>query len=187
MTAQAALIERDRQVALDLLKPSDRDLQHGLELHADALVIESYGFSPRCAPDGDAVAEAVEAGASEAELQDITEDMRMTRCAVDAHERAEFEAAWEASGVTCILQNAGEEGQDPLRLMKRLARFTYVTDMMRDFISKAVTPDDILTAKANGKRCLYMTGNGVPLTQDWVSVEDELRYIRIFFQLGDFT
>ena len=26
--------------------------------------------------------------------------------------------------------------------------------------------------------------NGVPLPQDWVSVEEELRYIRVFFQLG---
>jgi membrane dipeptidase len=29
-----------------------------------------------------------------------------------------------------------------------------------------------------------MSGNGVPLSQDWVSVQEELRYIRIFFQLG---
>ena len=184
MATQADLIERDRQAALDLLRPSERDLEHGLELHADALVIESYGFSPRCAPDGAAVAAAIEAGGSEAELQDITEDMRMTRCVTDPAERTEFEAAWEASGVTCILQNAGEEGQDPTRLMKRLARYTYLTDMMREFISKAATPDDIVAAKAQGKHCLYMTGNGVPLTQDWVSVEDELRYVRVFFQLG---
>jgi membrane dipeptidase len=31
---------------------------------------------------------------------------------------------------------------------------------------------------------LYFTGNGVPLTQQWVSVWDELRYLKIFFQLG---
>ena len=29
-----------------------------------------------------------------------------------------------------------------------------------------------------------MTGNGVPLTQQWLSVEDELRYLRVFHQLG---
>ncbi len=184
MSAQRDTIERDRLVALGLLDPSDRDLQHGMELHADALVVESYGFSPRCAPDGDAVASAIEAGASEAELQDITEDMRMTRCVTDAREREEFQEAWEASGVTCVLQNAGEEGQDPLRLMKRLARYTYVTDMLAPFLSRAVTPSDIVQAKAAGQHCLYMTGNGVPLTQDWVSVEDELRYVRVFFQMG---
>ena len=58
MAGQFEVIARDRQVALDVLRPSDRDLQHGMELHADALVVESYGFSPRCAPDGDAVATA---------------------------------------------------------------------------------------------------------------------------------
>jgi membrane dipeptidase len=30
----------------------------------------------------------------------------------------------------------------------------------------------------------YLTGNGVPLTQQWVSVPDELRYLRVFYQLG---
>src|SRR5205807_1066666 len=60
----------------------------------------------------------------------------------------------------------------------------YLTDALRDFVGRAVTPDDIVAAKRAGKRCLYLTGNGVPLTQQWVSVEDELRYLPIFFQLG---
>jgi len=92
--------------------------------------------------------------------------------------------AWEAAGVTCIFQNAGEEGIAISRLLKRLARFTYVTDMMRDFVYKAVTPDDIVAAKKQNKHCLYFSGNGVPIPQDWVSVQEELRYIRVFFQLG---
>jgi membrane dipeptidase len=108
----------------------------------------------------------------------------MTRSVTSPAERAEFQEAWKASGVTCIFQNCGEESQDPLVLLKRLARFTYVTDMMRDFVQKAVGPDDIVAAKKQNKQCLYFTGNGVPLTQAWVSVEDELRYVRVFFQLG---
>ena len=90
------------------------------------------------------------------------------------------------AGIRCDLcfQNAGQEGQDPMRLIKRLARFTYVTDMMRGFVAKASTPQDVVSAKKEGRHCLYMTGNGVPLTQQWVSVPDELRYMRIFFQLG---
>src|SRR5690606_1848362 len=55
---------------------------------------------------------------------------------------------------------------------------------LRSEVSKAATPDDVVTAKSQGKRCLYLTGNGVPLTQQWISVPDELRYLRIFFQLG---
>ncbi|MEW4529061.1 membrane dipeptidase [Maioricimonas sp. JC845] len=177
-------IEQYRQVALDILKPSKRDLEYGLALHRESLVFDAYGFAPRAALDGAALAAAIDAGASDVEVQDLREEMSMTRYVHDAAERAEFEQAWEAAGVTCIFQNAGEEGQDPLRLIKRLARFTYATDHLPDFMAKAATPDDIEAAWKEGRHCLYLTGNGVPLTQQWVSTHDELRYVRIFFQLG---
>jgi len=172
------------QVGLDILKPSKRDLEHGLELHASSLVCESYGFAPHAAVDGDVVADAVEAGASAAELEEMKECMMMTRVATEAHEREEFMEAWDTAGVTCIFQNAGQESQAPLTLVKRLAHFTYVADLLRDFSFRAATPDDIVAAKEQGKHCFYMTMNGVPLAQQWVSVEEELTYIKIFFHLG---
>ena len=178
------VIEKARQSALNILKPSKKDLEHGLELHRQSLVFDGYGFSPRCAIDGERMKKAIEAKASGIELQDMSEDMGMTNCVGNQAERKEFEQAWEAAGVACIFQNAGEEGQDPMRLVKRLARFTYLTDMMKDFIVKAATPDEVEEAWKAGKRSLYLTGNGIPITQAWVSVPDELRYIRVFFQLG---
>lgn len=177
-------IQKARDAALAVLKPSARDLQHGLELHADAIVFDAYGFSPRAAMDGEALKAAVMAGASDAELEDLREDMSMTRAITSAEEQREYREGWLASGVTGLFQNAGQECQDPMRLLKRLARFTYTTDMLRDFVSKAVTPADVEAAKRDGKRCLYLTGNGVPLTQDWISIPDELRYLKIFYQLG---
>jgi len=177
-------VRRAWDIALARLAPTQAQLQHGLELHADAVVFDAYGFSPRAALDGDLLACEMEAGASDLELQDLGEEMTMTRAARDDAECAEFQAAWEQSGVTCIFQNAGEEGQDPIRMMKRLARFTYVTDFMSDFIRKAVVPEDIAAAKAAGKRALYFTANGVAQPQQWTSVEEELGLIRIFFQLG---
>ncbi len=179
-----AWIQEARQVALKQLKPTPKQLEHGLELHAASLVFDSYGFSPRVAVDGDALRKAVEAGASDIEVQDLREQMSMTRAATNAAERAEFEQAWEASGVTCIFQNAGEEGQAVMRLIKRLAHFTFLTDHMPEFLPKAVTPEDIVAAKKAGRHCLYFTGNGVPLVEQWVSIEDEMRYIRIFYELG---
>lgn len=172
------------QAGLESLKPSQAELERGLGLHAEALVFDCYGFAPRCAVDGDAIAKATVDGASDEELQDLREDMSMTRCVVNEQERAEFELAWQAAGVTCIFQNAGEEGQDPLRLLKRLGRFTYLTDHLRDFLFKAVGPGNIETAQRAGKHCLYLTGNGVPLAGEFDSVPDELRYVRLFFQLG---
>ena len=177
-------IEKARKAALDVLQPTPQQLQHGLELHAASVVFESYGFSPRSAIDGEAFCKAIESKATTLELQDLREDMSMTRCVTSPAERDEYMEAWRASGVTCIFQNAGEECQSPLRLLKRLARYTYVTDHLRDFVCKAVGPDDVPAAKKAGKHCLYMSGNAVPLTQEWLSIEDELQQIRVFFELG---
>ncbi len=178
------VIQKAREAGLDVLKPSSKDLEHGLELHAHSLVFESYGFAPRAAPDGDQIRQAIEAGASETELNDLREELPMIRSATDERERIEFLEAFRAAGVTCIFQNAGEEGNEPLRLLKRLARFTYATDLLRDQVFKAATPDDIVAAKQQGRRCLYFTGNGVPLRQQWNNVRDELGLIRAFQQLG---
>ncbi len=159
-------------------------MQHGLELHYQSLVFDTYAFAPRAALDGEALAKAADEGASDTELQDLQEEMAMTRAGTVPEERAELAEAFRCAGVTCIFQKAGEEGQDPLRLIKRLARFTYLTDTARDVLMRAATPDDIKTAHRVGKHCLYLTGNGVPLAQQWNSVEDELAYVRVFFQLG---
>lgn len=177
-------IEEARRAALDVLKPSQRNLEHGLELHAQSLVFESYGFSPSGAVDNDAFAKAIEGGASNQELNDLREEMTMTRHVTDPALQAEYKEAWEASGVTCVFQNAGEENQAALRILRRLARFTYVTDMLRDFVAKAATPDDVLTAKKRGRHCLYFSANAVPLQEQWVDAKNELELIRVFFQLG---
>ena len=177
-------IQKNRDIALSLLKPSAKELAHGYELHASSLVFESYGFAPRAALDGEKYAAFAEGGATDAELVDLREEMSMTRQATDAREKEEFLAAFRAAGVTCIFQNTGEEGSDPMRLIKRLSRFTHATGLMPGDCPKAVTPDEIVAAKKAARHCLYFTTNGVPLRQEWESVRDELRNIRLFFQLG---
>lgn len=177
-------IKSDFEFAKNILKPTQKQLEHGLELHRNSLVIESYGFMPRASLDGDKMASAIHSGASSLEIQEMNEEMIMTRFINNPKEREEFENAWKASGVTCIFQNAGEEGNEVKRLLKRLAHFTYATDKMSDIVSRAVTPQDILKAKKENRHALYFSGNGVPLPQEWISVEDELKYINIFFQLG---
>jgi membrane dipeptidase len=173
-----------REAALRMLDPSAKDLEHGLDLHAHSLVFDVYGFAPRAALDPEALRKAEDAGASAMELNDLQEEMGMTRCVSDPAQLALFKAAWQAAGVTCIFQNAGEEGQDPLRLLKRLARYTYVTDVLRPFVAKAITPEDIVAARNEDRHCLYFTGNGVPLAQRWESTAEELGYVRLFYQLG---
>ena len=60
-------MQQAREVALSLLKPSAAELERGLRLHAESIVFDAYGFSPRAAMDGQALAAAIEAGASDLE------------------------------------------------------------------------------------------------------------------------
>ncbi|NPV07792.1 MAG: dipeptidase [Anaerolineae bacterium] len=177
-------INQARDIALAVLSPSKRDIEHGLELHRHSVVVDAYGFAPRAAVDGDALRTAVKAGASEPEIRDMVENMTMTREVSDPAERDEFIRAWTESGVTCIVQNAGEESQAIKTLIKRLARFIYVTDAIPDFVVKATGPADIIAAKEQGKQCFYLSLNGVPLAEEWRSMDEELRYIETFFQFG---
>ncbi|WP_050025752.1 membrane dipeptidase [Verrucomicrobium sp. BvORR034] len=178
------VIDRARETALNLLKPTQAQMDRAWELHHQSLVLDSYAFAPRAAIDGEKFQAAVEAGASPAELVDLREEMSMTRSATDPAERKEFMEAFRAAGVTCIFQNAGEEGNDPLRLIKRLARFTQKTDLMKPEVTKAVTAEDVENTRKAGGICLLFTTNGVPLRGAWESTRDELRLVRIFQQLG---
>ncbi len=177
-------IDKPREIALGLLKPTQAQIEHAWELHFGSVVFESYGFAPRCAIDAEAMNEAIEGGASAAELSDLRESMTMSRNATNEQERKEFLEAFRAAGVTCIFQNTGEEGSDPMRLIKRLAHFTKATDLMRPELSKVVTAEEVLALKKAGQVGLCFTTNGVPLMMDWESVRDELRWVRLFHELG---
>jgi membrane dipeptidase len=65
-------------------------------------VFDSYGFSPRAAIDGTNLGAVIEAGASQQEVEDLQEDMTMTRYVTDAVEQREYLDAWRVSGVTCV-------------------------------------------------------------------------------------
>ena len=43
------VIHRARQVGLDILQPTTKEFEHGLELHANSLVFDTNGFAPRAA------------------------------------------------------------------------------------------------------------------------------------------
>ena len=177
-------IHQARAAGLALLQPSRRDLAYGLGLHADSYVMDAYGFAPLTAPDPAALRRLAEAGASDIELQDAREEMSMLAPARSDRARREYETAWNQAGVHAIFQNAGEEGQSPLRLLKRLARFTHLTDRLGRVVARAATPDDLIAARLRRGHALYVSANGVPLAQDWKSAHDELAWIKLFFQLG---
>jgi membrane dipeptidase len=179
-----ATIKTARDHALEQMKPSQRDLEHGLELHRESFVGEAYGFSPGGGIDSSGVKALVDAGASDLEIQDYIEELAMTRWVLESSYRDEALMAWEAAGVDFIFQNAGEECQSIPQILKRLARFNFATDIISPKVQRVVSPEDISTAKKENRRCISMSTNGVPIPEKWVTLEEELSFVRIFFQLG---
>lgn len=173
-----------RKVALNLLKPSQRDLEVGLAIHRESLVVESYGLGIHAAQHWDRLQKAEQESASAAELRDLAEENGMLGHLDDAESKCLYLRAWEASGVSCTFQNTGEEGNQPLRLLKRLARYTHLIDAMSDRLGRGISVDDILENHRQGKRSIVFALNGVPLTGAMVNTTEEMAYIRIFAQLG---
>lgn len=173
-----------RQTALEILKPNNKDIEHASELHRSSVVIDTYGFGPNPGRDTAKMQAALDDGLSDIELHDLREGMPMLSQLTDPAEQAEYKEAWDESGVTCLVRNAGEESQAPQVLIKRLARFVHVTDVLREFVPKAVNADDIIAAHKSGRHSICLTGNGIPLAQEWRFVTSELAWIKVFHQLG---
>ena len=177
-------VQQGREAALGFLKPTPGQLEHGLELHANSIVCDSFGFVPRSFPDTKTLHQLVERGASYAEYRDSLEEMLMIQCVQGEAGREEFRRAWKESGVTCLLVSAGAESQYPAELIKRMARIHYLASVMGELLCVGSELADIIRCKKKGMHCMYPTSNGVPLAQQWTSIEQELGFIRVFFQLG---
>ncbi len=177
-------IQAARSAALDLLKPSAKEVAHARELHAEALVIDTYGAIPRAAVDGEALKAVVEADASPAEVAALAEEMSYTRCATDPAERAEFFTAWEAAGVTAVFHSSGDIRQCLPRAVRLYAHPLYTADLLQERYRRAATPDDITAAKQASRHCIVETFCETPLPELWNSAEEEMSFIRVFFQLG---
>ncbi len=176
---------------ISTLKPTKKQIEHGLKLHAESIVIDAYGLGIYARPSRksaldilDTLKRKLKEGASARELIDFQEEMGQVINISDEQAWKDYLDAWESSGVTCIFQNAGEESQDPLRIIRRLARYTLITDFRKEFVVKAASPQDIRTAKKDNKHCLYFSANGVPLVQRWEAPGNELDFIHLFFQMG---
>ncbi len=179
-------IEECRALALSILKSTPKQLEHGLELHRDALVWDAYSFIPGgwTREAMDSLAALSEAGADRDEISNCREEENQLRFLASPEALRQFKETFDAAGVDCVFQNSGEESNDIERLIQRLARRSYLCDKFRDVMARSVFPADVAAAKKAGKHTIYLTTNGVPLPHPIYSVENALYYLTVFYQLG---
>ncbi len=147
-----------RERALAALQPSPRDLQHGLELHRACVVVDAFGFAPAPMTSGMVrrINAAVAAGASAAETTRLLGDLRFS----DPEALEQYVSAWEASGVTAIVQNAG--GMAGTGLSPYAVRFLDLFYRLQPRVTQARTPAEIRAAARAGNRAIVFSFNSVP-------------------------
>lgn len=176
--------EKNWQLALDVLRPSQKDLEHGLELHRNSFVFDSYGFMPTGGGKCERADRLIREHASRSEIKYAIENFRQTGSMDDPETRRRLKEAWEFAGVDCVFQNCGEESNDIEILIRRLSSFINVTDKLDGFYERAAYPEQLEKIRERGNRSLYITANGVPLANRMISAEETLMYIEMFFNFG---
>ena len=155
---------KNRNIALQMLNPSAKDLEHGLELHKNSLVFDAYGFMPLCGGRSAREEELIAAGASRDEIHYADEMHHMVEGFHDPRIRKLLKEAWEYGGVDCIFQNCGEESNDVERLIKRLGNYTRTIDYCTEVYERCSFPEKLEEIRARGNKALYITTNGVPIS-----------------------
>ena len=116
------LVEKARQKALDVLKPTEAQLEHGLELHRELTVCDSFSFLPNVWAK-DVVDELAEMREQELGARQWAWESGMLRGIAgtgDPEAGKEFLDAIETSGLTCLVQTVAE-GKSREQDIKRMA------------------------------------------------------------------
>ena len=177
--------EEIRHLGLAVLRPSARELEYGLELHKRLMVFDAYGFIPL---GGYKLTERlkglIEKNASRDEIFWELEKMCMGDAFDDQQIVSRFKEAVELSGVNCLFQNSGVEGNNGMEMLKRLGLYNNLADRFPEILERAPFPDRIETIRSANKLALYPTTNGVPLPEHITSTQEALNWIEVFFNLG---
>ena len=176
--------EKNWQLGLAALQPSQKDLEHGLELHKNSFVFDAYGFMPLAGGHCARLEQLLAANASRDELRYASEEFRMHSGFHNKEMQQKLKEAWDLAGVDCVFQNCGEESNEIETLIKRLSSYTAVTDLVDSVYERAVYPDQLAGIRERGHKALYMTTNGVPLPSKLVSAAEALMYLQVFFNFG---
>ncbi|MGX8687319.1 MAG: dipeptidase, partial [bacterium] len=162
-------IQENWKLALDILHPTQKELEHGLELHRNSYVFDAYGFAPSGGGKFPRLDELILQHASRDELTYALEEFKMNQSFREPAMRKLLAEAWETAGVDGVFQNSGVEGNDIENLIKRLGSFTAVVDQLTEFYERAVFPDQFAGIRERGHKALYMTTNGVPISSKGMS------------------
>lgn len=172
--------------ALKILKPSKKELEHGLELHERLFTMDTFGFLPHHIWTEDLIKEWNElkdAYVGARELSKRMEIRRLTVMARDVKAAREFDAAVRSSGLNCMVQTVGG-GRSREEDIKRMAAIQHVCRIFRNTLVHAGSVDEIKEAAKSGRVAVIWSVNGPPLPGEIQELEQEMSWIETWYNLG---
>jgi len=180
------------QRGLDVLNPSESQLQHGLELHRDALALDTFGFLPRVWTDDSISKHNVlidqNLGGRVAHLRSVW--IQQAAAANDANGEGgkQFRAALAASGLNGMVQTVGAAtipGMNDLESdIAAMSGFTHTCRAFRDCMFQAGSARELHEGKDQRRFGIVWSANSPPLPNRMMDADDELFRINIWHQLG---
>jgi len=183
--AENQTIQSARQRALEVLQPTDADLERGLRLHRESVVCDAFGFLPNVWTEA-LVAEMAglredHVGARESHYRNI--NLRSTAALWDEAGAREYLAAVKAAGISALVQTAGEGKTRELDI-KRMAVFHGVCQAFESHLFMGGWADHAQRAKAEGRTCVFLSVNGPPCPWAMHDADEELGWLETWHQLG---
>lgn len=189
---QYPAMDRAWQQGLAVLDPTDAQLEHGLWLHRESLVIDNFGFlpmvwTPACVEELNALGQS-DIGGREFHFRQTR--IRQTAAAKEAQGAggAEYRAALQASGLSGMVQTVGAATVAGMSWLEAdiaaLSGFTYQCHRFRDRIFQAGSAGEFHEAKQNGKLGVLFSANSPPLPHRMIDRDDELQRIEVWYRLG---
>ena len=172
--------------ALDLLKPTPAQLEHGLELHKNLFVTDHFGFLPHACWNHNMVLlwdELKAKNIGQRELQKRFEYAMFDECCRNAECRDRFRNAVKASGLKCMVQTVAE-GKSREEDLRRMACNVQLLRTFRDVIAQAASPEEIAAVNQEGKIAVVWSVNGPPLAGELQDLEQELACIEDWRRIG---
>jgi membrane dipeptidase len=171
------------KIALDVLKPSRRQLEHGLELHRQSLVCDSFAFMPNVWNRElfDHLNRMLADGAGVQEWSDEQTYYRFFCMTQDPQAAGDFVKALQAPGVTAFVQTVGGAGPMAASLPNIAARL-YTCHVFNKYMFQAVSADQIRLAKKQDRVAVIFSVNG-PLGEP-SDQADTFKWMRVAYHLG---
>ena len=171
--------------ALDVLGPSDRHLQHGLELHANILTCDHFGFLPTIWTKEyiDFWQELKKGNVGARELARRTEFFGGVAATRDEGGAGEFITGIRSGGVKCIVETVGGARSRDMDI-QRMALSRQNCRVFRKYLRQVGSPEELREANADGVTGVIWSVNGPPLVGKLMEEDEEFSFVETWYQLG---